>query len=75
MQMTRELEGGIDIMCNVSQGIKEKAYNQGIAEGIEIGVHALINTCKNLNLSQEDTIECIMKEFSLTKEAALKYFN
>ena len=37
MQMTRKLEGGIDTMCNVSQGIKEKALATGIAQGIEQG--------------------------------------
>ena len=38
MQMTRELEGGIDTMCNVSQGIKEKALATGIAQGITQGI-------------------------------------
>lgn len=71
MQMTRELEGGIDIMCNVSQGIKEKAYNEGIAKG----VRALINTCRELNLSQDEIIKRLMKEFSITKEIALEFFN
>ena len=37
MHMTRELEGGIDTMCNVSQGIKEKAYDAGVAQGISQG--------------------------------------
>ena len=38
MQMTRKLEGGIDTMCNVSQGIKEKALATGIAQGITQGI-------------------------------------
>ena len=38
MHMTRELEGGIDTMCNVSQGIKEKAYDAGVARGLTQGI-------------------------------------
>ena len=38
MQMTRKLEGGIDTMCNVSQGIKEKALATGIAQGMAQGI-------------------------------------
>ena len=37
MQMTRELEGGINIMCNVSQGIADKAFKAGINQGISQG--------------------------------------
>lgn len=29
MKMTRELEGGLDVMCNVSLGIREEALEQG----------------------------------------------
>lgn len=38
MKMTRELEGGLDIMCNVSLGIREEALEQGIKQGIEQGI-------------------------------------
>ena len=50
-------------------------YNSGVQEGSQKGIRALINFSQKTNLSQEDTIKCIMKEFSLTKDAALKYFN
>lgn len=33
MQMTRELVGGIHSMCNVGQGITERAYARGIMQG------------------------------------------
>ena len=34
MQMTQELEGGISTICNVSQGIADRAFNDGISQGI-----------------------------------------
>lgn len=34
MKMTRQLEGGTNLMCNLSDGI----YNQGIEQGIQQGI-------------------------------------
>ena len=66
----KSTQGGIN-MCKAIDDL----YNSGVQEGIEIGIRALINTCKNLKLSKEATIECLMKEFPITKEVALSYFN
>lgn len=48
-------------------------YNNGVNAGIEKGICALVKTCKEFNLSKEEILERIIKEFSMTKEAALKY--
>lgn len=37
MVMTRKLEGEIGIMCNVSQGIKMRALEEGVKKGLEKG--------------------------------------
>ena len=75
MQMTRELEGGIASMCNVSLGIRERA----LAEGIEQGLKTMILTCQNLGVSKEDTLENIVKNSSIAmeqaKELVEKYYN
>lgn len=82
MEMTRKLEGGIDEMCNVSLGIRERALAegieqgiaqgvaQGVAEGIEQGIKALINTCKKFKLSKEEIVEEIKNNFSVSAEEA-----
>ena len=83
MQMTRELEGGIDSMCNVSLGIRERALaegiEQGIVQGIEQGLKTMILTCQNLGVSKEDTLENIVKNSSIAaeqaKELVEKYYN
>ena len=66
MEMTRELEGGIDVMCNVSLGIRERA----LAEGIEQGIKAIISTCQKFGLSKEEIFEEIMNNFSVSEKAA-----
>ena len=66
MEMTRELEGGIDVMCNVSLGIRERA----LAEGIEQGIKAMILTCQELGLSKAEILDRIVKNSSVPMEAA-----
>ncbi len=66
MQMTRELEGGIDSMCNVRLGIREKA----LAEGIEQGIKAMILTCQEFGVSKEEVLDKILKNSSVAVEVA-----
>ena len=66
MQMTRELEGGIDSMCNVSLGIREKA----LAEGIEQGIKAMILTCQEFGVSKDEVLSKILKNSSVAVEVA-----
>ena len=53
MQMTRQLQGGINHMCNVSQGIKEKAFAQGISQGEKNMLIRLIKKKLSKNMSME----------------------
>lgn len=53
MQMTRQLQGGINHMCNVSQGIKEKAFAQGISQGEKNMLIRLIKKKLSKNMSLE----------------------
>lgn len=47
---------------------------EGRDEGIEFGIRALVNTCFYLGASTEQTINSLMKEFSLSQEAAETYY-
>ena len=38
MKMTRQLEGGTNLMCNLSDGIYNQGIEQGIQQGIEKGI-------------------------------------
>ena len=72
-----EEKGGLISMCGaleelVNEGI-ERGIEKGIEKGVEKGIQANIRTCKNFNISKADTIKNIMKEFSLSEEAAVGY--
>ena len=50
MEMTRELEGEIGSMCNVSLGVSERAYNRGERQGFDRGLRQGINQGIHLKL-------------------------
>ena len=45
----------------------------GIEEGREEGIRALINTCRELNVKDPVITEKLMEKFSMDRESALKY--
>ena len=63
MKMTRELEGGIDTMCNVSQGIADKAFAQGeqnmLLELLRDGIITVADAAKKLCLSEDKVKEML----------------
>ena len=76
MQMTQELEGGITTMCNVSQGIAERAFNDGISQGISRGISQGISQGKidaYLEMVREVLISITdaAKKLSLTEQEIL----
>lgn len=64
-----EQEGGQMNMCNALEELRREGQREGRREGIR----ATVRTCRNFNISEEDTIRNIMKEFSLTREEAADY--
>ena len=46
---------------------------EGREEGREEGICALVNTCHRLGVSEEDTVNALIREFSLTREKAEEY--
>ena len=56
-------------MCNAFEQIKREAYE----EGIERGIRALIQTCKELGISDDVIIEKCAEKCEITEEKARKY--
>ena len=57
----------------ILEELKLEGRLEGKQEGIEEGILANIRTCKNFNISKEDTIRNLMKEFSLSEPEAVSY--
>lgn len=61
------LQQGIE--RGLEQGLQQ-GLEQGREQGIEQGIVALIETCQELGLSSQDTLEKLMDKFSLSESAA-----
>lgn len=68
MRMTRKLEGGLNAMCNVSLGIRERALEEGIAQGEKRKLYSVVCNMLQLNLP----IEIIAKSVGIAEEEVLK---
>ena len=81
--MSRELEGGINVMCNLSdlvleRGIKqgiEQGIKQGIGQGIEQGIRNLIESLTELEVEQDIIKDKLMSKFNLSEEEAGEYLS
>lgn len=49
---------------------REEGYEDGEAAGVERGIKALVQTCQDLNLSKENTVVRLQKQFSLSETEA-----
>ena len=64
------IEQEVDVMCNLSQGIKEA----GIAEGREEGrAEEIIETGYEFRLSEQDILERLQKKLSISLQKAQEY--
>jgi len=73
MQMTRKLEGGISLMCNVGEGLVERAIERGLQQGLQQGISVFIRTVRRYGATDEEIIEQLQKEFQLDKSEATSY--
>ncbi len=69
VKMTKKIEREVLGMCNISDGIVDKAINKGIAQGIAQDI------TKGITETRIDSIKSIMTNLSLTFEQALKALN
>ena len=77
MKMTRELEGGIHSMCNVGEGLWERAMEQGLERGRQEGrqeaVRAMVRSLRKHGVCDMEIIVHLMEEFQLDEKGAKQY--
>ena len=62
--MTQTLEGEVRYMCNLSQGVAERAMEKGVAKGLQQGENratlvAIQNLMKNANLTADKAMDML----------------
>ena len=68
ISMTEHLERGVSEMCNLSNGIEEKGFQQGIEQGT-------LSSIKNLMESMDWSLEQAMDALKLSGEEREKYLS
>ncbi len=68
------IEQEVDVMCNLSQGIKEAGIAEGRVEGREEGrAEEIIETGYEFRLSEQDILERLQKKLSISLQKAQEY--
>lgn len=76
--MTKELEGGVKNMCNLSQGVYDDGFNSGYDSGYDSGYNlgideSTVNSIKNLMENMSWNINQSMDALSVPDEKKEKY--
>ena len=72
--MTKELEGGVRSMCNLSQGVYDDGFNSGYDSGYNLGIdESTVNSIKNLMENMSWNINQSMDALSVPDEKREKY--
>ena len=81
MKMTRELEGGIHSMCNVGEGLWERAVESGWEQGMQQGIQqerqtsieVLIRNLRKFGVEDSLILKQLLEEYNLDEETAKSY--
>ena len=85
MEITMELEGRFNSMCNLSEVVEERGIKKGMAQGIEQGIErgieqgkeqgirGLVDILNEMGTSKDVIVDKIMEKFLLTEEQARKF--
>ena len=70
----------LNTMCNLGEGIREMALEEGMEKGLEKGLEkgkalGIIETCMKLNMPEEDVIEKLKEIMKVSDEVARKYYD
>lgn len=70
----------LNTMCNLGEGIREMALEEGMEKGLEKGLGkgkalGIIETCMKLNMPEEDVIEKLKEIMKVSDEVARKYYD
>lgn len=72
-------EGGKINMCEAIRGMIEDGRIEGVKQGLEQGLGALVEVCRELGLLKEDVVSRAMGKFSLpvdeTEDLIDRYWN
>jgi len=60
-------------MCNAFEQMRLEGFEEGIEKGIEKGIRTLIQTCRELGVSDDVIIEKCAEKYEMTTESAVKY--
>ena len=71
--MTERMEGEVEQMCNLSDGVEQRGIQKGIQQGIQQGIHYAVNILRKIGKADEDILTLIMDEYHLKEEEALLY--
>lgn len=71
--MSEELIKEVVKMCNLGEGIAEAAIEQGLEKGMQQGkIEATIRTAKKFGVNDDNIIQTLMEECSLSEAEAIK---
>ena len=59
---TRDFEEGVNVMCNLSEGIERKA--------LEKGIQALVEAFKEINVLEDTIVEKVIEKYGISQENA-----
>lgn len=71
--MTEKMEGEVERMCNLSDGVEQKGIEKGIQQGIQQGIQSSVNVLRKIEKTDDEILTLIMEEYDLEKEEALSY--
>lgn len=64
--------GGKKNVCKAILDLMADSKEEGREEGLELGMKAVFDTCKSLNVAKEVALEKIKEQFQLTDEVAME---
>ena len=61
-------------MCNLSEGIEERAMESGMKAGMKKGITAVLRLAENFHLNREATIQQLCESMDMNREEAEKWY-
>lgn len=69
LEKNQNLEQGGLSMCE----LLDRYENRGVQKGIRKGIRALVETCQDFGLTQDETAARINQKFSIPRDEGMKY--
>lgn len=72
--MEKSLKEDVKTMCNLSEGIEERAMESGMKAGMKKGITAVLRLAENFHLNREATIQQLCESMDMNREEAEKWY-